>query len=211
MATDSSNMKEMYDTLSHQFETLKLENREYENEIVKLREEVKLLREEGMFHRGQSVHFTQNTAPLLTSSVARLSAALEESDLLRETSNAENTEYQDIIESLQDDNEALKQQNTQYQQTVEMLHNNQTKQALEYENRAQELQKTIEMLGKENSDILQENERQSAEFEAFKASLETQLNTEMEASKLAGSRVSNRSIHLKFTRSGGPKQMQIGN
>eukprot|EP01084_Bolivina_argentea_P192761 330841_1 len=118
-------MIQKHDALLHQFQTLKLEKEVYEKEIIKLRQEIVQLKEDKEVDK-ELLQTCDPVSPALTNLNVALNIALHASDLQKEKSFVENQEHKELIQQLQQENNALTLRCEQYHKMIETVQRNQT-------------------------------------------------------------------------------------
>eukprot|EP01083_Nonionella_stella_P225555 801754_1 len=128
-----ADLKDKYDVLYQQLSTMELEKKELMREIKKIRETNEELTELEAQEHDEIEQFKTFTKPLLAGSLASMSAALGDADILQETISIQNHDLKDLGDKLQEENIKFREQNKQYQLKIENMQINEQKKKIQKE------------------------------------------------------------------------------
>eukprot|EP01084_Bolivina_argentea_P096379 173293_1 len=175
-----ADLKDKYDVLYQQLSTMELEKKELMREIKKIRETNEELTELEAQEHDEIEQFKTFTKPLLAGSLASMSAALGDADILQESISIQNHDLKDLGDKLQEENIKLREQNKQYQLKIENMQINEQKKENEYKHKIQLLETEIENLNTEENDVITKYAQLADDYSVLKKETVKQLQSQME-------------------------------
>ena len=133
----------------------------------------------------EEIELEKATRPFMSESLASMTLALDDADVLKEAISAQNDEYHDLTEKLTQENNLLKQQNSKYQERLENMKNENQKRELEHQHKIEALEAKIEKLENENDALEETTKELEVEMEEFKEEMNEELKEQMEAASPA--------------------------